>query len=68
MSCQLLKLNQTKIGEGFEQTYHVPHGCQDVLHTYVKVHRCPPPFSNSIGVKKSQVLTHAIVLAPQFDV
>jgi len=38
--CQLLKLNQTKIGQGFEQTWHGPHGRQNVLH-YVKVHKLP---------------------------
>ncbi len=39
--CQLLKLSQTKIGQGFEQTWHGPHGCQDVSHAYVMVHRLP---------------------------
>jgi hypothetical protein len=39
--CQLLKLSQTEIGQGFEQTWHGLHGRQDVSHTYVKVHKLP---------------------------
>jgi hypothetical protein len=38
---QLLKLGQIEIGQWFEQTWHGMHGCQDVLHTYGKVHKLP---------------------------
>jgi hypothetical protein len=42
--CQLLKLSQIEIGKGFEQTWCGPHGRQDVLHAYVKVHKLPTTF------------------------
>ncbi len=44
--CQFFKLNSSKlskieIGQGFEQTWRGWHGCQDISHTYVRVHRLP---------------------------
>ncbi len=41
---QLFKLSQTKIGEGFEQTWHGLHGRQNISHAYVRVHKLPTTF------------------------
>jgi hypothetical protein len=52
---QLLKLNQIEIGQGFEQNWRGSHGQSPT--PMLGSTNCPPPSSNFVDVKNSQMLT-----------
>jgi len=41
LQTQFFRLSKIEIHQGFEQTWCGRHGCQDISHTYVRVHRLP---------------------------